>query len=352
MKNLPANPHAIVEIERPGKTDGQGSIRYDSWEMPRLFERVSVDLVTNETSQAEWSIFDPKFSVIDSFAGSDPVPMSTVRVWMGYGQDLGEPIFKGLLGEVRREQAATTFTAYDMAFQMKLEKRAGYKNKKDELAIIRDLASRNGLRFEGPEKPLKLEPRNATMQDEMTDWEHALELAHDAGLVLFVRQDTLFAKYPAKTTSPALTLRNRRDFVLRRGWDFVFHTPENQDGRPKVVRHRGRGKGGKQLEGQSDTSTRGRESLVLKRDVPGKATKSKLSRRAKAQKELDREHAFYGRVETSFPLDGERLDARQTIAVEGVGKLFSGSYITDTARFEYAPGGLTASLELFRDIAE
>lgn len=49
MKNLPANPHAIVEIERPGKTDGQGSIAYDSWNMPRLFERLSVDLVTNET---------------------------------------------------------------------------------------------------------------------------------------------------------------------------------------------------------------------------------------------------------------------------------------------------------------
>lgn len=353
MTKVPANPHAIVEIERPNFSDGQGTATYDSWDMPRLFQSATVDLVSNETSQAEWTIFDPRFSLIDSFAGSSPVPMSTVKVWMGFGQELGEPVFKGLLGEVRREQASTVFTAFDMAFKMKLEKKAGYKNKKDELAIIRELAKRNGLNFEGPETPLNLGPRNATMQDEATDWDHSLELARDAGLVLFVRGDTLFAKRPAKVSSPVMTLKNRGDIRLRRGWNFAFHTPENRDGRPKVVRQRGRGSAGKQLEGASGISPRGREDLVVKRDVPGKATKSKLSKRAAAQKELDREHAFHARVETIFPTDRKELpDARQTIAIENVGKLFSGSYIADTVNLQFGPGELSVSLDLYRDIAE
>ena len=206
------------------------------------------------------------------------------------------------------------------------------------------------MKFEGPEKPLKLEPHRAMMQDEQTDWEHAMERARDSGLVLFVRQDTLFAKYPAKIGTPALTLTNKKDFILQSGWDFIYRTPENQDGRPRKVTVRGRGKAGKRLEGQSDVAQRGTENVILKRDVSGKATKSKLTKRAQAQKELDREHAFEGRVEIVFPLGGERLDVRNTIEVLEVGKLFSGKYIADTVSYEFAPGRLGLNLDLYRDI--
>ncbi len=164
-----------------------------------------------------------------------------MKVYLGYGADLGQPIFKGLLAHVNRGASSSTFVAFDMGFKMKLVKKAGYKNKKDDLVILGELAKRNGLKFEGTEKPLKLAPHQTMMQDEQTDWEHALERAREAGMVVFVRQDTLFAKYPAKTGTPVMTLENKKDFVLTGNWDFTYRTPESQDSRPKSVKIRGQG---------------------------------------------------------------------------------------------------------------
>jgi len=348
--NLPTSPHATIEISRADVVsgDGQSLVLWDSWQQPRLFESVEIELVTNESSQATWRLFDPSFRVIDAFSGSDAIPMATVRVFLGYGQDLGEPVFKGLLAQVRREESSTEFIAFDMGFKMKLIKRAGYKNGKDDLEIIKALAARNGLKFEGPEKPKQLEKNKAAMQDEQTDWEWAMERARDSGLVIFVRGDTLFAKYPATVGTPVLTLKNRKDFVLQPGWNFTYRTPENQDGRPRRVRVRRRGRGGKRSESQSNVSNRGRYSLVLKQDGSGK--RSKLTKRAQAQKELEREHAFEGLITTVFPPNGERLDVRNTVEILEVGKLFSGKYVCDAVGLNYSPGQLEMSLNLYRDI--
>lgn len=345
---LPNNPHAIIEIQKPGATDGQGTIVYDSWTNPRLFESVYVELPTSESAEGRWTFFDPNFTLLDMYSGNDAIPMATVRIFLGYGQDLGEPVFKGLLAQIQRSDSSTTFVAYDMGFKMKLLKKAGYKNKKDDLAILKQLASRNDLKFEGPEKPLKLEPHNAMMQDEQTDWEHALERAQDAGLLIFVRQDTLFAKYPAKVGKPTLILKNRVDFTIQRNWEFIYRTPENKDGRPRSITVRGRGKGGKRIEGESAKGQRGRESVVLKRSL--KATKSKLTKRAQAQKELEREHPFEGHVRLVFPPNKEILDVRNTVALENIGKLFSGSYICDRVSYEFEAGRLNVNLDLYRDI--
>ncbi len=339
LNNLPKNPHAILEID---------GVIYDSWVQTQLFKSVEIDLVTNESSEARFEFFDPKFHFIDSFAGVAGVPQSIVRVFLGYGQDLGEPLYKGLLAQVQRGASATTFICFDMGFKMKLEKKAEYKNKKNDLEILKILAARNGLGFEGPEK-FDLEPHRAMMQDEQTDWEHAMERAHDAGLVIFVRQDTLFAKFPAKTGAAVLTLENKRDFLLQNNFDFKYRTPENQDGRPRIIKHRRRGKGGRRIEGESnDTTTDQRKLLNLKRDI-SEPTKSKLSRRAQAQKDLEREHAFEGHISSAFPLNGERLDVRNTVAVNGIGKLFSGKYICDTVNYRFAPGALSVNLDLYRD---
>lgn len=351
MTELPSNPHAIIEIERPGFSDGQGLVVWDSWQQQGLIKSVDVELVTNETCQATWSFFDPNFKVIDAFSGTDTIPMCNVRIFLGYGQDLGAPVFKGLLAQIRRGESSTDFIAFDMGFKMKLVKKAGYKNKKDDLAILKSLAERNGLKFEGPTTPLKLEAHKAIMQDEQTDWEWAMERARDSGLVIFVRQDTLFAKYPAKVETPILSLVNKKDFVLQSGWNFTYRTPENEDGRPRIVKIRRRGKGGKLLQGQSSVSSRGRENIMLKSDGSGKATKSKLTKRAQAQKELDREHAFDGQVEIAFPPSGERLDVRNTIELLEVGKLFSGKYIADSVNYQFAPGELSLNLCLYRDIS-
>ena len=344
------DPHAIIEISRPGAADGQGSVRWDSWEQKGLFKRVDIELVTNESSQATWTFFDPKFLVIDAFAPTVPTEQSVVRVWLGFGDDLGEPVFKGLLAQVERSDRDTTFTAFDMGYKMKLEKKAGYKNKKDDLAILRELATRNGLKFQGPETPLKLEPNNTSTQDEQTDWEWFSERAQDAGLVFYVRHDTIFAKYPAKVGTPVMTLRNRKDFTIQPDFEFIYRTPENQDGKPKVVTHRRRGKAGKRVEGESDTSPGERTDVVIKRDT-AKASKSKLTKRAQAQKDLEKEHAFEGHVPMPMPAD-VRLDYRSTVKLENIGKLFSGDYVCDTVNYVFGPGELAVNVDLYRDIKE
>lgn len=354
MKNLPKNPHAIIELGIE-KTDSVTKKKtwtplgiYDSWETPRLFKSVRVELTTNQLSEARFDFFDSKFKVIDRLSEATGIPQATVRVYLGYGQNLGKPIFKGLLAHAERGESATSFIAFDMGFKMKRVKNAGYINKKDDLEILQLLAGRNELSFEPPDEKLDLEPYRAMMQDEQTDWEHALERARDAGLVLFVREDVLFAKKPAKFTKPTLTLINHRDFVLQRNWDFIYRTPESQDSRPRIVARRARRAGGRRLEGKSDESKRGRESVVLKRDTPS-PTKKKLTRRAQAQKDLEREHAFEGQIQIAFPPNGERLDVRNTVKIMEIGKLFSGDYLCDTVTYSFAAGHLGLELELYRD---
>lgn len=337
-----ANPHAIVEI------DGQ---RWDSWELTGLFESVRVELPTNETAQTEIKLFDPSFRVIDRLATAKGVAQALVRVYLGYGENLGTPVFKGYLAHVERGVATTTLVVFDAGFKMKLLKRPGYHNRKDDLGILRGLAERNGLKFIGPAQPKKLEPHRAMTQDEQTDWEHALERARDAGLLLFVRQDTLFAKYPAQLAAPKLTLVNRKDFDLGNDWDFTYRTPESQDGRPRTVTVRGRGRGGKRLAGEDGKKgQRGREHVRLKRDTPGRHTKAKLSARARAQKELEREHSFEGRVRCLWPESGARPDVRDTVRVGSVGALFSRDYIIDAATYMYGPGELGMEFNLYGDL--
>lgn len=340
------NPHAIVEID---------GFQWDSWKYPGLFSRVMVELTTGMASRADWECFDPDFHIMNKYAAAGGVRMSTVRVWLGFGEDLGEPVFKGLLTRVHRGPANTTFIAYDMGFKMRLVKKAEY-HKGTELAIIEKLVKRNGLLFRGPSQPLKLEPHSAMMQDAQTDWEHIAELAHDIGLVLWVRGDTVFADYPAKIGIPKATLKNRQDFNIRNDFDLQFKVPENRSGRPKVVEVRGRGRGGKQLVGISDQSDRGHVDLHIKRDL-ALHTKAYATRRAQAQRELDREHAFTVYVRSTPFLPDVRVDVRDTIAIENVGDLFSASgpqgqkkgYVADKVVHEFTPGRFTTSYDLYRD---
>ncbi|HEV7842275.1 MAG TPA: hypothetical protein VGO69_01190, partial [Pyrinomonadaceae bacterium] len=321
--------HCIIEF------DGH---MWDSWKHPRLFNRVSVELSTNEASEASWRVFDPEFRLIDKYSLADGVPLVVIRVWLGHGQNLGEPVFKGLLARVERGENTTTFRAYDVSFAMRLEQRPDY-HKGDDLAIIKKLVERNyytdsqgrkvNLRFVGPAHPLRLEPHDAMTQDEQTDWEHASERAHDAGLVLFTRGDTVFAAYPAKVGTSKLTLSYRHDLILLRDFDLAFKVPENREGRPRQVEVHGRGRGGKRLTGKSDESRRGTRQLSLKRDLP-KHSQRAASARAQAQKELEREHAFTASVRSLMPASNLRADVRDTIRLENVGKLFSGLYLCDS----------------------
>jgi hypothetical protein len=285
--------------------------------------------------------------------------MAVMRVWLGYGAELGEPVFKGLLSRVQRGDAVSTFIAYDMGYKMRLAQKTEY-HKGSDLAIIEKLVKRNGLMFHGPANPLKLEPHKAIIQDGQTDWEHISELAHDAGLVLWVQGDTVFADYPAKSGVPKVTLRNRKDFTVLRDFDLNFKVPENKSGRPKGVEVRVRGRGGRRLSGFSDQSGRGHQDLIIKRDL-SRHTKAAATARAQAQKELDREHAFNLYIRSISLLPDERVGVRDTVAITDVGLLFSSSsktpgqaagYIADKVIHDFSPGRLTTTYELYRDIRE
>lgn len=337
------NPHAIVEID---------GVRWDSWLHKALFQRVSIELATGEASEAVWEIFDPRFSVINHHSKADGIPMATVRAWLGVGDaNMGEPVFKGLLARVEHSDKSTAFRCYDMGFRMRLEKKTGYL-KGDDLVIIKKLAERNQLMFEGPDDPaFKLTPHKAMPQDAQTDWEHVTERAREAGLVLFVRGDTLFAKQPAKVGTPIVTLTYRKDFSILQQFDCVFKTPENVGGKPKSVKHRGRGRGGRRLQGVAAGGTRGTQHVSLKTDLP-QHVQAAATRRASARRDLQREHAFTVSIKTLSPLPKVRPDVRNTIALLEMGNLFSGDYLADKVSHEFAPGHLSTSYDLYRDVKE
>lgn len=348
------DPHAIIKIERPGLADGQSQAAYDTWETKRLIKEVNVELATNQSSEARITFFDPHFRIIDAF--SDATAKAIVKVYLGFGQDLGEPVFKGILAQIERGDSDTTMIVFDMAYIMKLVKRSGYKNKKDDLAIIKGLVERNNtpgglpLKFEGPSEKLDLEPHQAMTQDQMSDWDWLVERARDAGLVFYVREDTVFVKKPAKTAAkPVMTLINRKDFSMISGWDFTYRTPENEDGKPKVIKHQRRGRNGRFIRGTSDEGKAGRDHTVIKRDMAN-PSKSKLTKRAKAQKDLEKEYAFEGRISTLMPNNGARPDVRNTVEIQEVGKLFSGKYLARTVSYKFGPGQLNLDMELYRDM--
>lgn len=353
------NPHAIFEID---------GFRWDSFRHPSLFQSVTADLATGESAMATWQCFDPKFLVLDQYAGvaEGTSSLPVIRVWLGYGDDMGEPVFKGLLARIERGDASTTFRAYDMSYRMRQEQRAKVSHKGEALEIIRKVVEQNRLEFQGPAKPLKLEPHKAFAQTEQTDWQYVSEVAHEDGLLLWTRDDTVFANYPAQVGEPKLTLTYKKDFTILRNFNLAFKVPENVAGRPKGVEVRGRSRGGKRLSGKSDEGHRGHQVLTLKQDLPTHS-KQRVTARAQAQKNLDKEHAFTISISALFAESPEfRPDVRDTIALRGLGKLFSAAppdgaktdaekkngYLADRVTHEFSPGKLSTSFELYRDVKE
>jgi phage protein D len=336
------NPHAVVEID---------GVKFDSWDDARPIIRVRTELVTEHASEGSVELVDTDFAVLDSYSLADGVKRSVVRVWFGYGESVGEPVFKGMLARIDRGDETTTLVAYDMGYKMRLEKRAQY-NKGTDLDILKKLAERNGLTFEGPDKGFKAETHKSRMQDQQTDWQHACQLARDAGLVLFVREDTLFAKEPAKTGTPVVKFTRGGDFATMRGINLGYKLPENKGGRPRRAEHRTHGKHGKAVKGVSDESKRGHVHVEMKRDV-GAKTLTGAQRRAAAIKAQEREHAFTCRVRARLDTSRDRRpDVRETAELSGVGKLFGGLYLIDQVTHELSARGLHTDYQLYRDVKE
>lgn len=335
----PDNPHAIVEI---------GGRRFDSWRDKQLFKQVTVELASNMASEALFRFFDPKFRILDSFTGADGVPAYPMEVWLGFGLDLGPPIFQGLLRVTERGDSDTTFIAYDNGYKMRRIRPTEYHYNLNDLEVIQKLALRNGLKFVGPDDPVALTKHKSLIHDSQSDWEHSMERARHASLVLYVRDNTLFAKEPAKIKAPILTLRNRKDFWLLHNFDFKYKLPENVQGRHKEVKFYTRKKGGRRLTGNSKVHPRGHEQNEARHDVEIH-DKTMADRRAHANKELQREHAFTLDVRSIPPLPSVRPDVRDTIALEDVGLLFSGPYLCDKVTHDHTATGFATQYSLYRD---
>jgi hypothetical protein len=335
----PDNPHGIVVI---------GGRRFDSWLNKQLIRQITVELASNMASEALIRLFDPRFRIIDSFTGDDGVPEYLVQVYLGFGQDLGPPVFQGLLEVTERGDTDTTFIAYDKGYKMRRLKPTEYHNNLNDLEVIQKLALRNGLNFVGPDDPVALSKHKSLIHDSQNDWEHSMERARHSSLVLYVRDDTLFAKEPAKVKAPILTLRNRKHFWLLHNFDFKYKLPENQQGRHRKVDFYTRKRGGRRLTGESKIHRRGHKLNEARHDVQihDKVT---ADRRAQANKELQREHAFTLDVRSIPPLPSVRPDVRDTIALENVGALFSGPYLCDKVIHDLTATGFATQYSLYRD---
>jgi phage protein D len=348
---IPDNAHAIIDVN--------GEI-FDSWKHPSLIQQVTVELTTNKISEAHFRIFDPDFKLLNRFTTKNALTNLPMRFWLGFGMDLGEFIFKGLLNRTERNDFDTTLVAYDMGSQMHKHKKTGYHNKLSDVEIIKKLAERNGLKFEAPDKPFRHERHSAMMQAGHSDWELAMERAESAGLVLYVRGDTLYAKEPAHTAkTPSLTLANhsdayslnRKEFGILQQFDFTHKIPENVKGRPSEVEMRGRGRGGRRLTGRSEVHRRGVTHLDVQKDLEIH-TKTYADTKAHARKQLHREHAFSANVRTIPPLPLVRSDVRDTVKLVGFGDLLSGLYLIDTIRHDLTGSGFSTDYILYRDIDE
>ncbi len=361
--SIALNPHAKIafiqidsqtgkEVVDPRTGEPAYLAVYDSWRDKSLFLNVDVELTTNQASAATWGVFDPDFALLNKWTRTVATKKLPVRVWLGCGEDLGEPVFKGLLARVERGTSNTSFHFYDMGFVMRRVKKSEYHKGLNDVGIIKKLAERNGLKFEGPNPSVKLEAHKSLMQDGATDWEHAVERAADAGLVLYVRGDTLFAKEAVKTRAFAdLTLVYKQDFALLSDFALAFKLPESQDGRSKTVEARGRGRGGRRLKGHAHESARGTEQIELKRDL-SISSKRHANARAHARKQLQREHAFVCSVTMLPDAARERVDIRDTIELKEVGDMFIGRYLVDKVLHRLSPGEIRTQLDLYRDFED
>lgn len=328
---------------------------WDSWNHEGLFSRVSVELTTEDASEAQWAVNDPQKKMLNRYSNAGGIPDATVRVWLGYGENLGEPIFKGMLAGVGRGASVTTFRAYDMGYRMRQRARTKYRKGRDTdimRRLIEETKIAGGhLRCDMPDGYPSV-THAAMIQDGGTDWDHLGELAREAGLVRFVRGDTVFLREPnVRGVAPVVMLELGKTALVARDTDLSFKLPENREGRARVVAARGRGRAGKRLEAKSDEGERGVEQLLLKRDLKPH-TQAAARRRAQAVRQLEREHAFECRVRAMRPLTITRAYQRDVVGLRDAGDLFSGDYVVDSVSYEADPRGLTTIYNLQRDIKE
>jgi phage protein D len=343
--SVPLNPRSVIDI---GGKNFEPFERFDSFKDKQLFESVDIDLTTGDASEAIWKVFDVGSRFLDRWKVSDGITALEARVWLGFGDALGTPIFEGLLASAESSDSTTTLRFYDKSYILRRFQKSRYHKDADDIHLMKKIVEEYGLIFDGPKPPIKLDKHKSIIQAAQTDWDFIQERAEEIGVVLYVRGNTVFAREAAKTGDPALQLVFGIDNFILQGSTFRYRAPENQEGTPAKVEVYGRGPGGKRLTGESSHNNRGTHHTQSKRDL-AIHTKRHADRRAHAKKELKRAHAFTGNVSIIPAMREMVLDVRATVMVMEQGKLFSNKYLISHASHSFSPGHLESQLDLYRD---
>ena len=350
------DPHAQILIgeetlnlankRKPIVEEGAFTLFFDSFTDKSFFTGVSVELTTDKTSQAEVTFVDEDHALINSCTREDGVRPLGASIYLGYGQQMGEPVFEGLLAAVEHSGHKTTLCFYDRGLRMKLEEKTEY-HKGLDIDVMKTLVERNGLNFVLADKTIKGLRLKSDMQQGETDWDYLLGLARDAGLVVWVRGGTLFVARPARVGEPVLTL-DERDQMLLEGESLRYEMPENA-GSPASVEVRYRDRGGKRGSGFSIQRQRGRKKVITRQSI-NELSKSEAQRRAQAIYDLESEPSFTCQVRTLFLPSTRHVTTRQTVWLLNRGKLFSGLYLVDSVHMNLEAGsGMTMDFDLVRD---
>jgi hypothetical protein len=332
-------PHAIVTI---------AGTKFDSFVEDSGVVSADILLRTDETSEATVGLYDPKYKLVDRFGGDKPLPGS---FWLGWGKNDGALIYTGSLDRVEWSNNVALFHFLDASHRMKQEHKGRYHVKKTDYQILRKLATDNGLKFELKTSLPESEPFDAVMQAGRTDWQKALQIAHKAGLRLYIGADggTLVAVEAGTTqfASGNTVLTKDVDFEILRGYQLAYRLPNNKKARPHIVEARGRKENAERITGQDKNGNFGRVELFVKED-PRKHSTAYLAKRAKSSIIRQREFAFQNRIKT-LPSFQNLVHLRDKVTLRGVGGFFSGAYITTEVIYEFAAGKLTCDMELGAD---
>lgn len=338
--SLPLVPHAIFEL------NGR---RYDSHVNEGVLVSIRVELTTDKTSEATLVVCDPKFTFTDSHLTETGLRQTVIAIWLGYGNDMGAPVFRGKFASHEHDGQLATFRFHDLGAKMKQEKKTRYHNRKTDFGILRDVAAEHGLNFMLHGDAPDSEPHDSLIQRGVTDWAFARTIARRAGLRMWVDGSTLHAEEAGKTGRGGVTIRYLEDFLLIRPVSLSYRLPENRRGRPGAVGVRTRGAGGTQLEGRDGDGTRGNTHLGVKEDLTHH-TQRAAERRARAKRAALREGAFEHRIRLLPAYRGLRVGLRGSVNLENVGRFYGGTYIAHEMVIDFRPGALVDELTLRRDI--
>jgi phage protein D len=323
-----------------------GGTRYDSRAEEARLRSAALDLTADRTSEAEISFADPDFTFTDRHLNQRP--SIKCRVWMGYGESIGEPLFKGRLAGHEHDGEYATFRFHDQAAVMKRERKLRYHRGKTDFGMMRSIAEEHGLQFQLLGDARDSEAHPSLPQQGVTDWDFIRLIARRSGLRVWVEGDTLLAQKAGVQGGGGMILTYREDFLMLRSLSLSYRLPESRRGRHQRVAVHGRGPAGERITGEASGDDRGRVHQSAREDLTHH-TRSEAERRAHAIKAGVRESAFENRIRL-IEAAGATPALRGVVTLKGCGAFYGGDYVVHALRKEFRRGALVDELTLRRDV--